>query len=134
MKVTVLGTRDGRLVSDIRSLARRLNRDFGATPLDASVILVNDRYIHDLNRRFRGRDRPTDVLSFNLQSSICNLQSAIPLGEVYISRDTARRQAREYGVAYRDEVRRLALHGLLHLLGLTHGQMEPLYDKYLGRA
>ena len=134
MKVVVSGTRDGRLTAGIRLLARRLNRDFGSPRIDVTVIFVSDRYIHDLNLRYRKRDRPTDVLSFNLQSPISNSQSSSPLGEVYVSRDTARVQAREYAVPYASEVRRLVLHGLLHVLGLTHRQMEPLYAKYLGRA
>jgi rRNA maturation RNase YbeY len=118
-----------------------------------NVIFVTNRQIHALNRRFLHRDRPTDVISFNSDEPLCNprppsppignRQSAIYnpklpgephlLGEVYISRDRAREQAREYGVSYASELRRLVLHGLLHLLGLTHAQMKPLYARYLGK-
>jgi probable rRNA maturation factor len=131
MKVVVSGTRDGRLTAGIRLLARRLNRDFGSPRIDVTVIFVNDRYIHDLNLRYRKRDRPTDVLSFLLPADSCQLSA--PVGEVYVSRDTARAQAREYAVPYASEVHRLVLHGLLHVLALTHRQMEPLYARYLGR-
>ena len=93
-------------------------------------MFVTDRRIHEINRQFLKRDRPTNVISFN-----CN-EPHLPgeprlLGEVYISRDRARAQARECGVSYPSELRRLVLHGLLHLLGLTHRQMEPYYDRYL---
>jgi probable rRNA maturation factor len=137
MEVSVTGTRDGRLITDIRALVRRLNRDFSTPDLAVTVIFADDRHIRDLNLRYRRRDRPTDVLSFNLQSaplpSSALRPSSSPLGEVYVSRTTARRQARECRVTLASELRRLALHGLLHLLGLTHRQMEPLYDRYLGR-
>lgn len=133
MRVTIFGTRDRRLLAATRRLVRQLDREFNSPAIAVSVIFVNDRYIQDLNRRYRRRDRPTDVLSFKLQPLIPNQQSSVPLGEVYVSRDTARQQARRYGVSYHDELQRLVLHGILHLLGLTHRQMEPLYRRFLGR-
>jgi rRNA maturation RNase YbeY len=124
------GTQDERLRTDVRRLCRLLTRDFKPEAASVNVVFVTDRRIHELNRQFLKRDRPTNVISFN-----CN-QPQLPdeprlLGEVYISRDRARAQAREYGVSYASELRRLVLHGLLHLLGLTHREMEPLYRRYL---
>ena len=132
MKPDIYGTRDERLRADIERLCRLLAKDFKPNAAAVNVVFVNDRRIHELNRRFLKRDRPTNVISFN-----CN-EPQLPgeprlLGEVYISRDRAREQAREYGVTYGSELRRLALHGLLHLLGLTHRQMEPYYARYLGK-
>ncbi len=129
----VFGTRDQRLLAATRRLVRQLDREFKSPAIAVSVIFVNDRYIQDLNRRYRRRDRPTDVLSFKLQPLVPNRQPSLPLGEVYVSRDTARQQARRYGVGYHDELQRLILHGVLHLLGLTHRQMEPFYRRFLGR-
>ena len=96
------------------------------------VVFVTDLEIHALNRRFLKRDRPTDVISFNSNEPRLPGQPQL-LGEVYVSRDRAHAQALEYGVPYGSEVRRLVLHGLLHLLGLTHRQMEQCYDRYLAK-
>lgn len=68
-----------------------------------------------LNREWKGHDRPTDVLSFALPGPGGDL-----LGDVYICPAVARRQAREFGVAPREELLRLVIHGTLHLLGHDH--------------
>lgn len=130
MRPDIYGTQDERLRADVGRLCRLLTKDFRPNATTVNVVFVTDRRIHELNRRFLKRDRPTNVISFN-----CN-EPQLPgeprlLGEVYISRDRARAQAREYGVSYASELRRLVLHGLLHLLGLTHREMEPVYGRYL---
>ena len=76
------------------------------------MIFVDDARIQELNRRFLGRDRPTDVIAFNLSDSPEKLE-----GEVYVSVETAERQALDYGVTFWNELCRLAVHGVLHLLG-----------------
>ena len=130
MKPDVYGTQDSRLRADVRRLCRLVARDFKPDAAAVNVVFVNDRRIHELNRRFLKRDRPTNVISFNCAEPHLPGEPQL-LGEVYVSRDRARAQAREYGVSYSSELRRLVLHGLLHLLGLTHRQMEPLYERYL---
>jgi probable rRNA maturation factor len=94
---------------------------------ELSVALTDDREIHELNRSFRRRDKPTDVLAFSMREGVgppptpagekasCEL-----LGDVVISVDTARRQAAERGRSIDDEVCVLLAHGLLHLLGYDH--------------
>jgi probable rRNA maturation factor len=82
-----------------------------------NLVFTTDRRIRSLNRRFRSRDRATDVLSFQLGDS--SDRDGIT-GEVYISISTAKRQAREYCSTVTDELLRLACHGLLHLLGYDH--------------
>jgi len=130
MRPDIYGTQDNHLRADVRRLCRLLTRDFKPEAAVVNVVFVNDRRIHELNRRFLKRDRPTNVISFNCDEPQLPGEPRL-LGEVYISRDRAREQAREYGVTYASELRRLVLHGLLHLLGLTHHQMEPLYRRYL---
>jgi len=130
MRPDVYGTQDSRLRADVRRLCRLVARDFKPDAAAVNVVFVNDRRIHELNRRFLKRDRPTDVISFNSDEPRVPGEPHL-LGEVYISRDRARAQAREFGLSYSSELRRLVLHGLLHLLGLTHRQMEPLYERYL---
>ena len=80
---------------------------------DLSLALVSDRRMRALNRQFRGTDKVTDVLSFPAES-------AGFLGDVVISSGVARKQARAAGHSLQTEVRVLALHGLLHLLGYDH--------------
>ena len=78
-----------------------------------TVALVPDRRIQELNRNFRGKDAATDVLSFPAGEPGM-------LGDVLIARGVARRQARGAGHDLPTEIRVLALHGLLHLLGYDH--------------
>jgi probable rRNA maturation factor len=130
MRPDIFGTQDERLRADVRRLCRLLTRDFKPNAAAVNVIFVTDRRIHALNRQFLKRDRPTNVISFDCKEPDVPGEPRL-LGEVYVSRDRARAQAREYGVTYGSELRRLVLHGLLHLLGLTHAQMEPHYRKYL---
>jgi probable rRNA maturation factor len=92
-----------------------------------SVAIVSDATVRALNRTYRGVDRATDVLSFSATPSpeprILNPKSRIPgvfLGEIVIARGIARRQARAAGHSELTELRVLALHGLLHLLGYDH--------------
>ena len=75
-----------------------------------------DQTIHELNRQYRHKDRPTDVLAFPLADEHCPTL----LGDVVISMDTARRQARQRKRAFADELRTLLIHGILHLLGYDH--------------
>jgi len=130
MRPDIYGTQDSSLRADIGRLCRLLTKDFKLDPAAVNVIFVNDRQIHELNRRFLKRDRPTDVISFNCDEPHVPGEPRL-LGEVYVSRDRARAQAREYGVTYASELRRLVLHGLLHVVGLTHREMNPLYRRYL---
>jgi probable rRNA maturation factor len=98
-----------------------------------NVALVSDREIQALNRRFRGVDAPTDVLSF-LEGGTGRSGGVPPaLGEIAIATGVARRQARAEGHSEATEWRVLALHGLLHLLGYDHvhddGRMQRVERK-----
>lgn len=85
---------------------------------EVTVALVGDRRMRALNRMFRGKDAVTDVLSFPVDGAASPESAA--LGDVVIATGAAARQAREHGHAVGTEVRILALHGLLHLLGYDH--------------
>ena len=87
-----------------------------------TIAIVDDERIHELNLRYRGIDRPTDVLSFAAREG---MQLAQPgkgeyLGDIAISLPTARRQGEEYGHGIRRELAFLTAHGMLHLLGYDH--------------
>ena len=111
------------------TLTRFLNRARAAIPLTGavSVLLTSDAELQRLNRTFRRKNKPTDVLSFPA-SPIPGLPAAHQhAGDLAISLDTARRQAATFGHPLETELRILLLHGLLHLAGLDHetdtGQM-----------
>ena len=98
---------------------------------DMTLALVGDAKMRALNRQFRGVDRPTDVLSFPAGADASLRGGGGPwLGDVVIATGVARRQARARACPVDVEYRRLALHGLLHLLGYDHtcddGRMERL--------
>lgn len=106
---------------------------------DMSVALVSDAKMRALNRRFRGRSQATDVLSFPTDPNP-RLPGFTPrlLGDVVIATGVARRQAHAAGHAVEIEFRRLALHGLLHLLGYDHkrddGKMARLERRLLRKG
>ena len=108
---------------------------------ELSLTLVSDRRMRTLNQRYRKKDRTTDVLAFPLavpygpplckgrlggvESKEGDFQKPpMLLGDVVISMETAKRQASELGHSLRDEVARLLVHGVLHLLGYDHERSE----------
>ena len=120
----------GRPVA-VRGLAAWLTRVAPSTARGVMTLaLASDRQVRRLNRRHRGVDRTTDVLSFGspLGRRGRNNAASAPvaadrlLGEVVIARGAAKRQAKTAGHAYAVELRVLALHGLLHLMGFDHAR------------
>jgi len=84
------------------------------------VSFVDDRAIRLLNRKFRGIDRATDVLSFPLWEKIEAFRDGRFLGDVVLSIPTVKRQAKEFGRPFLEEMTFLLIHGTLHLLGYDH--------------
>jgi probable rRNA maturation factor len=87
---------------------------------EISFLLTDDNRVHQLNKIYRKKDRPTDVLAFAMREGEFSGLAGDTLGDVIISVPTARRQAEEAGKAVLEEVTMLAAHGLLHLLGWDH--------------
>lgn len=87
---------------------------------EISFVITNDKSIHELNRTYRGKNRPTDVLAFAMQEGEFTSLAENVLGDVIVSVETARRQAEEREVSLLEEVTMLMAHGLLHLLGWDH--------------
>ena len=92
----------------------------GPKQSDVTIAFVSDRQITELNRRYRGLAKPTDVLSFPLSSDQFDEASKTNLGDVVISVERAASQARENGLEFDNEIAQLILHGLLHLSGYDH--------------
>ena len=80
--------------------------------MEIAIVLANDEEIRELNKQFRGKNKPTNVLSFPNEEE--------PLGDVILSYDTIEREAEEQGKTFRDHAAHLIVHGVLHLLGFDH--------------
>lgn len=107
----------------LQQLVRRILKKEKKVDQCLNLIFVNNRYIRRLNRKFLKKDRPTNVLAFPGEGNF--------LGEIYISLDFAKKEAKEWGIDTRTEIDRLVIHGLLHLLGYTHKKMEGREEYYL---
>ena len=116
----------------VAALARAVLRQERAPLAALSITFVGATRIRTLNRRHLGRDRATDVIAFTLGSLA---------GDVYVCVSAARAQAARYGVTPREELRRLVIHGVLHVLGHDHpagasrerGAMWRRQERYLAR-
>ncbi|MEA2283921.1 MAG: putative rRNA maturation factor [Solirubrobacteraceae bacterium] len=86
----------------------------------ATVAFVSDRTMRDLNRMWRGRRETTDVLSFPAEQADFETTEGLSLGDIVISLEQAKRQAKEHRLRFETELAQLILHGLLHLSGYDH--------------
>ncbi len=98
--------------------------------VEFNIILVDNDYIHKINKEYRGIDRETDVISFALEDdeTFPEMETKI-LGDIYISIDKAKSQAEEYGHSFKRELCFLAVHGFLHINGYDH--MNPEDEKVM---
>ena len=116
---------------DWSELAAGILKLIGRDDATATIAFISDRKSRDLNRTFRGIDRPTDVLSFPSDDVGPNL------GDVAVSVETARVQAKQNRLTLEQEIAQLILHGLLHLCGYDHetdnGEMNRLELRLRGQ-
>lgn len=106
-----------RLARDVARMVRAAARTDALRDYEVSLRLTGDAAIHELNRDYRGKDKPTDVLAFAQREGPAGALHPELLGDLVISVETARRQARRGLYA---ELLHLASHGLCHLLGYDH--------------
>jgi probable rRNA maturation factor len=99
---------------------------------EVGVVITSQEVVRQLNRNYRGKDEPTDVLAFSIREEADGLPGFIlapdglsHLGEVVISYPQALAQAEEHGHSLKKELSILLIHGLLHLLGYEHEEKEP---------
>ena len=117
---------DEEIKHEIIRAVETMGELYDAANCEVSITVTDDARIHDLNRRYRGIDRPTDVLSFAFNESdepeiIFDDEDHIDtLGDIIVSIDRARAQAIEYGHSFKREIIFLIVHGMLHLLGYDH--------------
>ncbi len=108
----------GRRTGALRAVATAAMARLGTGPAELGVLVCDDATIRRLNRHYRGKDSPTDVLSFPGGASE---PGGLPyLGDVAISLETARRQAAERGVTVERELEVLLIHAVTHLCGYDH--------------
>lgn len=123
METEVLIRNNQSLPVDQKRLTEIVRKSLGVEHFpksaEVSIVLTDDTHIRELNRNYRGVDRPTDVLAFSqLEGREFPSDSApITLGDIVISVETAARQAGEHGHSLQDELDLLTVHGVLHLLG-----------------
>ena len=120
-----------------RAFVERALKVVPAKGAGVTVAFVSDRAMRELNRRWRGKQGTTDVLSFPSGQEEFEKDEGESLGDVVISVEQAARQAAEHGLDFEGEVAQLILHGLLHLCGYDHetdsGEMNALELTLRGR-
>lgn len=109
-------------VARLRRHAGTILRSVGEAKSELSIALVDDAAIQVLNGQYRGKRRPTDVLSFSLVEGEHADRRGRLLGDVVISVETAARQARQHRRGLDETIAKLLVHGVLHLLGHDHEQ------------
>jgi probable rRNA maturation factor len=124
-------------LSSLGEIAQKILKDFSEKN-DLNIILVSDSFMRKLNQRFTRRKGTTDVLSFSFEEDKNTRIKKKLLGEIYISVGRARDHAHTYKVTFDQELKRLAAHGTLHLLGYEHKskkdmeRMRKKEEEYIG--
>jgi len=111
-RVEIWGTKNPKLIKDLKQLVQIIFKKEKYRARSLSVIFVDNDYIRNLNRKYLNRNRITDVLAFPFENDF--------LGEVYVCRPRAKKQAKEYGLTENEEIFRLVKHGVMHLLDYHH--------------
>ena len=99
------------------TMARKLLKEEG-TEDNVNIVLCSDEFVREMNKSYRRLDKVTDVLSFEWHEDFPGEETM--LGEIYIARDQVKRQAPQYGNTFFAELKRVIVHGLLHLSGYDH--------------
>jgi probable rRNA maturation factor len=122
MKIQIANNQDKIKVDKrkIRSTIIKLSKHLDCADKEISLYFVNDQTIQQLNKQYRNKDKPTDVLSFSLQEGEFGNINPHILGDIVISLDTAAAEASENSFSLDEEINFLIIHGLLHLLGYDH--------------
>lgn len=101
-------------------MVRRILTGLELPDAEVSILMVDDRQIQELNRRFLGRDKPTNVLAFSMKEGEYASLHPHLLGDIVISIETAKRQSKRFSLNAMGMITLLLIHGILHLLGYDH--------------
>lgn len=101
---------------------------------ELSILLADDEFVRTLNRKYRGKDKPTNVLSFpqNVSAADIHFGGVLPLGDIVLAHETLVREAREQGKSFDDHLAHLVAHGVLHLMGYDHEESEEEAEEMEG--
>ena len=110
------GNWDGAFVERIPSLLQHVADTVELDIGELSLVLADDAFVQELNKNYRGKDKPTNVLSFPQDPPL--------LGDIVLALDTVLREADEQGKRFEDHCTHLLIHGFLHLLGHDHEEEE----------
>ena len=111
-------------VGRVRRSLKRLLKELGFKDSEVSLLLVDDDQIREINKNYLQRDRPTNVISFAMTDGAFGDVHPEILGDIILSVETAARDAMACDIDFMDEVEFLLIHGLLHLLGYNHENVE----------
>jgi probable rRNA maturation factor len=111
-------------VGRVRRSLKRLLKELGFKDSEVSLLLVDDDQIREINKNYLQRDRPTNVISFAMTEGAFGDVHPEILGDIVLSVETAARDAMACDIDFMDEVEFLLIHGLLHLLGYNHENVE----------
>jgi probable rRNA maturation factor len=115
----------------IKRIMKKLLEDLACDKQELSILFTDDKRITELNKQYRGKDKPTNVLAFPMAEDPTDVETGM-LGDVVISVDTALREAEGTGETPVEAIYRLVVHGLLHLLGYDH-ERSPKDEKIMFR-
>ncbi|MBO7430622.1 MAG: rRNA maturation RNase YbeY [Spirochaetia bacterium] len=114
--------------SPVKAFLLKVLEILGKDKWEVSILLTGDAFIQKLNKEYRGKDEPTDVLSFAQVDS----KEAFPekggrfyAGDIVISMETLAKNADYFGISMNEELKRLLVHGILHLCGMNHENNNP---------
>ena len=116
-KIAGVEERCQRVAAIALSTGAALLEDLPLERAELSLVLADDAMVQELNRQYRGQDKPTNVLSFPGREPI---ETAHALGDIAIAHETVMREAQEQGKTVEQHCRHMIVHGFLHLLGYDH--------------
>lgn len=122
---------DKNFITRVDKIFSALLEQYALGKGEITLVFADNPYLQRLNREYRGKNAPTDVLSFSYleeNNRVNSKEDEFPIGDIYISIDLAEQQANEAGHSLEFEMARLAIHGLLHLIGYDHDRPEKAQE------
>ncbi|MDY6935452.1 MAG: rRNA maturation RNase YbeY [Spirochaetota bacterium] len=107
---------------DVKYILKRICKELNISNIDLTLIITDNNYIQGINSEYRNEDKPTDVITFVYNDPPfpeIGLKDRY-IGDIFLSLEMAEQQAEEYNVNLEDELKRLLVHGILHLVGYDH--------------
>ncbi len=131
-------------IPNVKQFIQKVLSELNIDSVELSVLLCNEKKITELNKRYRGKSYSTDVLSFSQLTEFSELTNTtkgqrIVLGDIVVSLEDVKKNAASFGVEFEEELKRVIIHGVLHLIGMEHednsveNKMIELQEKILKR-